>query len=200
MSIEILQQRIKNHFGESIQTKITSADTLSEKIAKAGDMLTQCLIDGQKILTCGNGGSSCDATHFSSEMLNRYLHERPALPAIALTCDSATISAIGNDYHFEEVFAKQVRALGQSGDVLIAITTSGNSANICKAIQAAHDRNLKIIALTGKDGGQVAKLLMHEDLEIRVPSSVTARIQETHLLIIHCFCDVIDFRLFGHGE
>ncbi len=194
-----ISERVAAHFGESIQTKIQAADTMSEVIATAGERLTQALIEGKKILSCGNGGSACDAMHFSSEMLNRYLHERPALPAVALTCDTPTMTAIGNDYAYKEVFAKQVRALGQEGDVLLAITTSGNSPSICEAINAAHDRGLTVVALTGRDGGEVKNLLKDSDIECRVPSEITARIQETHLLIIHCFCDVIDFKLFGHG-
>lgn len=194
-----LVERVQQHFGESIQTKITAADAIAEDVARGGDMLTQCLIDGHKILTCGNGGSSCDAAHFSGEMLNRYLHERPPLPAIALTCDMSTITSIGNDYCFEEIFAKQIRALGQAGDVLMVISTSGNSANLCAAVHAAHDRGLKVLALSGRDGGKLAPLLGTDDIEIRVPADVTARIQETHLLVLHCLCDIIDFRLFGHG-
>lgn len=196
---EQLQQRIQQQFGESIQTKIATADTLSAEIANAGLLLTQCLINGKKILTCGNGGSACDAMHFSSEMLNRYCHERPELPAIALTCDTPTLTAIGNDYNYNLVFAKQIRALGQTGDVLMVITTSGNSANLLEAIDSAFDRGLAVLALTGKDGGQVANKLREQDIELRVPATITARIQETHLTIIHCLCDIIDFNLFGHG-
>ena len=193
-------ERVKSNFTESIQTKINSADSILNIIAEAGEEIVQALLEGHKILSCGNGGSSCDALHFSSEMLNRFKQERPGLPAIALTADMATLTSIANDYHFSDVFAKQVRALGQPGDLLLAISTSGNSANIINAIKAAHDKNMGVIALTGYDGGKLVDHLQEKDIEIRVPAYDTARIQETHLLIIHCICDIIDFRLFGHGE
>ncbi len=193
---EILN-RIKEQFSDSIQTKIAAADTLPSSIAAAADVLTTALLSGHKILSCGNGGSACDAQHFSSELINRYVTERPSLPAIALTTDMATITSIGNDYTFDDIFAKQIRALGQKGDVLLAISTSGNSINILRAMEAAHSRGLVIIALTGRNGGNMAELIHTADVEIRVPSQVTARIQETHILIIHCLCDLIDLRLFG---
>lgn len=192
--------RIKHHFSESIQTKINAADSISESIAAACERVVQCLLDGHKIMSCGNGGSACDAMHFSGEMLNRFKHERPSLPAIALTADVSTITSIANDYSYHEIFAKQLRALAQPGDLLLAISTSGNSANILNTIKAAHDRNINVIALTGNDGGKIAELLKEGDIEVRVPATETARIQETHLLIIHCICDVIDYQLFGHGE
>jgi phosphoheptose isomerase len=192
--------RIKHNFSESIQTKITAADSITESIAAACERVVQCLLDGHKIMSCGNGGSACDAMHFSGEMLNRFKHERPSLPAIALTADISTITSIANDYSYHDVFAKQLRALAQSGDLLLAISTSGNSPNILNTIKAAHDRQINVIALTGGDGGKIAELLKEGDIEIRVPSIETARIQETHLLIIHCICDVIDYQLFGHGE
>lgn len=192
--------RIKHHFSESIQTKINAADSISESIAAACERVVQCLLDGHKIMSCGNGGSACDAMHFSGEMLNRFKHERPSLPAIALTADVSTITSIANDYSYHEIFAKQLRALAQPGDLLLAISTSGNSANILTTIKAAHDRNINVIALTGNDGGKIAELLKEGDIEVRVPATETARIQETHLLIIHCICDVIDYQLFGHGE
>lgn len=195
-----LIDRIRHNFTESIQTKITTADSILNIIAEASEEIVQALLEGHKILTCGNGGSACDALHFSSEMLNRFKQERPALPAIALTADMATLTSIGNDYHFSEVFAKQVRALGQAGDILLAITTSGNSTNVINAIKAAHDKNMGVIALTGYDGGKLVDYLREKDIEIRVPAYETARIQETHLLIIHCICDIIDYRLFGHGD
>lgn len=166
-------------------------------IELAGEKLVSCLLDDGKILTCGNGGSAADAQHFSSEMLNRFERERPGLPAIALTTDTSTITSIANDYQFEDIFAKQVRALGQPRDVLICYTTSGNSANILNAVAAAHDRAMSVIAISGKDGGALANLLHDADIEIRAPSKSTARIQETHLLITHCLCDMIDHRLFG---
>ena len=189
--------RINQHFSASIQTKIDSADSLPGVIAEAANYLVQCLLSNNKILSCGNGGSACDALHFSSELLNRYHKERPSLPAIALTADCATITSIANDYDYNQVFAKQIRGLGQENDVLLAITTSGNSANITNAITAAHERGMRVIALTGKDGGNVAKVLSPNDLEIRVPSTVTAHIQETHLVVIHLLCDIIDQQLFS---
>lgn len=192
--------RIRLGFTESIQTKINAADSIINIIAEASEEIVQALLEGHKILTCGNGGSACDAMHFSSEMLNRYKQERPGLPAIALTCDMPTITSIGNDYHFSDIFAKQIRALGQPGDVLLVFSTSGNSTNIINAVKAAHDKNMGVIAMTGYDGGKLVDHLVEKDIEVRVPAYETARIQETHLLIIHCICDIIDFRLFGHGE
>ena len=194
--MEILD-RIKEQFSDSIQTKIAAADALPGHIAAAADVITTALLGGHKILSCGNGGSACDSQHFSGELLNRYVTERPSLPAIALTTDAATITSIGNDYTFDDIFAKQIRGLGQKGDVLLAISTSGNSVNVVRAIEAAHSRGMSIVALTGRDGGSMAGLIHTTDVEIRVPSQVTARIQETHILIIHCLCDLIDLRLFG---
>jgi len=199
-TMEQLLDRIKQHFTESIQTKINTADSIIQIIAEAGEEMVQALLEGNKILSCGNGGSACDALHFSSEMLNRFKQERPGLPAIALTADVATLTSIANDYHYSDVFAKQVRAIGQAGDILLAISTSGRSLNILNAIKAAHDKNMIVIALTGNDGGKVIDYLGERDIEIRVPATETARIQETHLLIIHCMCDIIDFRLFGQGD
>jgi len=192
-----LQNRIINHFSDSIQTKQDSIESLPESIEFASQKIVDALLNEKKVLCCGNGGSAGDAQHFSSEMLNRFERERPALPAIALTTDTSTLTSIANDYHFDEVFSKQIRALGQSGDILLTYTTSGNSGNILKAIAVAHEKEMSIIALTGKDGGSVAKLLNEKDVEIRVPSDSTARIQEVHLLISHCLCDLIDFQLFG---
>lgn len=193
-------ERIKNSFSESIQTKINAADIMLPIIGTACEKIVKCLLEGHKILSCGNGGSACDALHFSSEMLNRFKHERPSLPAIALTADIATLTSIANDSNYNEVFAKQIRALGQEGDILLAISTSGNSPNILNAIKAAHDRNMNVIAMTGYDGGRIAGILKESDIEVRVPAYDTARIQETHLLIIHCMCDIVDYQLFGHGE
>jgi D-sedoheptulose 7-phosphate isomerase len=192
-----LLQRIQQHFTDSIQTKITARDALSAIIVHASEALVRCLLEGHKILSCGNGGSAADAQHFSAELINRFEIERPSLPAIALTTDTSTLTSIANDYSYDEVFAKQIRALGQTGDVLLAISTSGNSTSVMQAIQAAHDRGMLVIALTGRDGGSMAPLLNDSDIEIRVPAQVTARIQETHLLIIHCLCDLIDQQLFG---
>jgi D-sedoheptulose 7-phosphate isomerase len=192
--------RIKQHFEDSIQTKQQAVDALAPVIAQAGELMVHALLNGRKILSCGNGGSAADAQHFSAEMLNRFEAERPSLPALALTTDTSTLTSIANDYSYNEVFAKQLRALGQTGDILLAISTSGNSMNVVYAINAAHDRGLPVVALTGKDGGEMASLMQPNDIEIRVPVSATARVQETHLLIIHCLCDFIDRSLFGTGD
>lgn len=189
--------RIHRNFQESVLVKQQAVDELAPAIATAAERLSQSLLAEHKILSCGNGGSAADAQHFSSELLNRFERERPGLPAIALTTDASTITSIANDYHFDEVFAKQVRALGQTDDILLAITTSGHSSNVIRAIEAAHDRGMTVIALTGRDGGEVANLMQGNDVELRVPASSTARIQEVHLLIIHCLCDLIDVQLFG---
>ena len=194
------QERINQHFQASIETKQQAAEVLAPVIEQASDSMVGTLLSGGKIWTCGNGGSAGDAQHFSSELLNRFERERPSLPAIALTTDSSTVTSIANDYSYNEIFSKQIRALGNAGDVLLAISTSGNSANVVQAIQAAHDREMRVVALTGRDGGDMASLLLPEDIEIRVPSMVTARIQEVHLLAIHCLCDLIDWQLFGPME
>lgn len=196
----ILETRVRKHFNDSIQTKILAIDNLAEYIVSAGKLMAQCLLDNHKILSCGNGGSAGDAQHFSAELLNRFETERPPLPAIALTTDTSTITSIANDYSYNEIFSKQIKALGQTGDVLLAISTSGNSRNVVEAIDAAHDRNITVVALTGRDGGEIATLLGPNDVEIRVPAQSTANIQETHLVIIHCLCDLIDHQLFGSGE
>jgi len=192
-----LQDRIYQHFTDSIQTKHEALELLAAPIESAASRIVDSLLNNGKVLTCGNGGSAGDAQHFSSEMLNRFERERPSLPAIALSTDTSTITSIANDYSYDEIFAKQLRALGQEGDVLLAYTTSGNSSNIVEAIKVAHDRGLIIIAVTGKDGGQLNALLKENDIELRVPSNSTARIQEVHLVITHCLCDLIDFQLFG---
>jgi D-sedoheptulose 7-phosphate isomerase len=166
----------------------------------AGETMVGSLLNDGKILSCGNGGSAGDAQHFSAELLNRFEKERPGLPAIAITTDSSTLTAIANDYSYNEIFSKQVSALGQSNDVLLAISTSGNSANVMEAMKAAHERDMKIVALTGRDGGAMADLLSAEDIEIRVPADRTARIQEVHLVVIHCLCDYIDTKLFGGDD
>jgi len=194
------QERINQHFQASVETKQQAAQVLAPVIEQASDSMVQALLSGGKILSCGNGGSAGDAQHFSSELLNRFERERPSLPAIALTTDSSTVTSIANDYSYNEVFSKQIRALGNAGDVLLAISTSGNSANVVQAIQAAHDREMRVVALTGRNGGDMASLLLPDDIEIRVPSMVTARIQEVHLLAIHCLCDLIDWQLFGPME
>jgi D-sedoheptulose 7-phosphate isomerase len=192
-----LISRIKHNFQDSISTKQMAADLLAEPLSTSAQMITQCLLGGGKILSVGNGGSAGDAQHFSSEMLNRFEMERPGLPAIALTTDSSTLTSIANDYSYDQVFSKQVNALGQQGDILLAISTSGNSTNVNRAIQAAHDREMQVIALSGKQGGDMASLLTADDVEIRVPSDSTARIQEVHLLAIHCICDLVDHQLLG---
>lgn len=191
------QSRILNHFNSSIDTKTYASEVLPPFIEVASQMMVQCLVSEGKILACGNGGSAGDSQHFSSELLNRFERERPSLPALALTTDTSTLTSIANDYSYNEVFSKQIRALGQPGDVLLAISTSGNSANVVQAIQAAHDRDMTVVALTGRDGGNMASLLGLDDCEIRVPATSTARIQEVHLLVIHCLCDLIDEQLFG---
>lgn len=192
-----LVARIKHNFRQSIETKQQALEVLAAPVARAAEMLTQCLLHERKVLSCGNGGSAGDAQHFSSEMLNRFEKERPGLPAIALTTDSSTLTSIANDYQFADIFSRQVRALGQPGDILLAITTSGNSANVVSAVTAAHERGMTVVALTGRDGGEIAGLLESTDVELRVPAQSTARIQEVHLLIIHCLCDLIDCQLLG---
>ncbi|MDP1573672.1 MAG: phosphoheptose isomerase [Coxiellaceae bacterium] len=191
-----LSSHVKTIFNDSIQTLITTADTISETVAKGGEIIVDALLNNHKILACGNGGSAADAQHFSAEMLNRFECERPSLPAIALTTDTSTITSIGNDYHFNEIFSKQIKALGQAGDILIALSTSGTSKNIVEAIVAAHHRKMRVIALTGKNGGDIPPLLNASDIEIRIPSESTARIQEAHGIVIHCLCDIIDRQLF----
>ena len=195
-----LQDRIIGHFRESIETKEKSLAELVGPIHSAGDIMVQGLLNNKKILSCGNGGSAGDAQHFASELINRFERERPGLPALAVTSDCNTITAIANDYSYQEVFSKQVAALGQAGDVLLAISTSGNSGNVIEAIKAAHDREMTVVALTGKDGGNLAASLSKHDIEVRVPADRTARIQEVHLVVIHSLCDFIDTQLFGGEE
>ena len=190
-------QRITANFEESIRIKSEAVSILAPSIAAAADLMANGLLQDRKILACGNGGSAADAQHFSAEMLNRFEMERPGLPAIALTTDSSTLTSIGNDYQFADIFSKQIRALGQSGDVLLAISTSGESRNIVHAVDAAHDRGIGIVYLSGREGGQVADLMQDADVEIRVPSWSTARIQEVHILVLHCICDLIDRKLLG---
>lgn len=189
-------ERIQQHFSDSIQAKIKSADALPPVIAKAAEMMVNALLNDHKLLVCGNGGSAADAQHFSAELLNRFEAERPALPAIALTTDSSTLTAVANDYDYSQVFAKQIKALGQKGDVLLVISTSGGSQNIVEAIDAAHARKCRVVALTGKDGGKIPARLNEHDIEIRVPAERTCRIQECHIVVIHSLCDMIDCSLF----
>lgn len=192
-----LEQRITDLFDSNIEVALKCREELPAYIAHAGELLVHCLLSDKKILSCGNGGSAFSAQHFVSRMLNRFERERPALPAIALSSDSTTITAIANDYSFNEIFSKPIRALGQEGDILLAISTSGTSANTVQAVQAAHDRNMRVVALTARDGGDVTRLLLQDDIEVRVPTQSAARAQELHLLIIHTLCDLIDRQIFG---
>ncbi|WP_440996882.1 phosphoheptose isomerase [Arhodomonas sp. SL1] len=192
-----LHERIAQQFHESIRTKQMAMDRLAPAILEAGERMTGALQAENKILACGNGGSAADSQHFSSELLNRFEMDRPGLPAIALTTDSSTLTSVANDFSYREIFARQLRALGQPGDCLLAISTSGNSDNVVAAIEAAHERGVVVIALTGRDGGRIGSMMQAGDVEIRVPATVTARIQEVHLLVIHCLCDLIDRSLFG---
>ncbi len=192
------EARIKELFDASISTKQDSTEKLATPIAEAAKLIVCSLRNQGKILTCGNGGSAADAQHFSSELLNRFEKEREGLAALALTTDSSTLTSIANDYDYEKIFSKQVLALGHSGDVLMAITTSGQSANVLAAVSAAHQKNMSVVALSGKDGGDFPSVLRPGDIEIRVPSKSTARIQEVHLLILHCLCDLIDHEFVGN--
>lgn len=194
-----LTRKVIHHFDESIAAKMQCRDILSEETANAARILVEALMNERKILACGNGGSAADAQHFSAELIGRFERERMGLPAIALTTDSSILTAVANDYEFDLVFAKQVRALGKTGDVLLAISTSGNSANVLEAISAAHERGMLVIALTGRDGGQIAETLNAQDVLLNVPHPRTARIQETHILLIHALCDCIDHLLFGEA-
>lgn len=192
--------RVTQHFEDSAQTKLSAAEMLAAPIAAAIETLTGCLVNGGKILACGNGGSAADAQHFAAELVGRFEAERQELAAIALTTDSSILTAVGNDYGFSQIFSRQVRAFGHNGDVLLAISTSGNSGNVIEAIRAAHEQQMTVIALTGKGGGDIADLLNDNDIHLCVPADRTARIQETHLLIIHCLCDGIDALLLGVEE
>jgi D-sedoheptulose 7-phosphate isomerase len=194
-----LTTRIGKHFDDSAQLKLQSKKELAQPIADAAQAMVTCLMNDGKILACGNGGSAADAQHFAAELVNRFEVERPGLAAIALTTDSSVITSIANDYAYEQIFSKQVRALGMDGDVLLAISTSGNSPTVVEAIQAAHERNMLVVALTGREGGKIAGILKSTDFHICVPAKRTARIQEVHLLAIHCLCDVIDHLILG-GE
>jgi D-sedoheptulose 7-phosphate isomerase len=195
-----LLSRISQHFTDSAQTKLDATEMLAAPIAEAAELMVGCLIGNGKIIACGNGGSAADAQHFAAELVGRFELERQGLAAIALTTDSSIMTAVANDYGYKAVFERQVRALGQTGDVLLAISTSGNSASIIEAIHAAHDNDLYVVALTGKGGGEIAELLRDTDVHICVPSERTARIQEIHLLTIHCLCDSIDCLLLGIEE
>ncbi len=190
-------KQIEKTFADSIKTKQDALGVIAGSISDAALLMTTRLLTGKKILSCGNGGSAADAQHFSSELLNRFERERQPLPAIALTTDSSTLTSIANDYDYSLIFAKQVRALCQSDDIVFVITTSGGSSNIVQAIHAAHERGAHVIALTGRDGGEAGALIQKNDIEIRVPGTSTARIQEVHLLVLHCLCELIDQQLLG---
>jgi len=196
MSKDTIANNVKSIFDASIQAKQEASDKLNTQIASAIEKMVSALKNGNKILSCGNGGSAADAQHFAAELVCRFERDRPALAAIALTVDSSALTAISNDYHFDEIFARQVDALAKQDDVLLAISTSGFSPNVVRAIEQAHEQGMAVVALTGRDGGKVAKILNDNDIEIRVPSESTARIQEIHLLTIHCLCDQIDESLF----
>jgi D-sedoheptulose 7-phosphate isomerase len=192
-----LAARVAAHFAESAKLKLEAAQALNGPITRAGALFAESLRQGGKALACGNGGSAADAQHFAAELVNRFEMERPPLAAVALTTDTSNLTSIANDYSWQQVFSKQVLALGRRGDVLLAISTSGNSANVLEAVAAAHGLGLRIVALTGNGGGKMAALLGADDVHICVPHKTTARIQEVHLLALHCICDGIDFQLFG---
>ncbi|HXJ08458.1 MAG TPA: phosphoheptose isomerase [Burkholderiales bacterium] len=192
-----LRSRVAAHFAESAKLKLAAAEVLAEPILRAAALLAEALRQGGKVLACGNGGSAADSQHFSAELLNRFERERAPLAAIALTTDTSTLTSIANDYAYEQVFSKQIRALARRGDVLLAISTSGNSASMLEALRAAHAAGVRVVALTGNGGGKMAPLLAADDVHVCVPHKVTARIQEVHLLVLHCLCDAIDLQLFG---
>ena len=192
-----ISERVTNIFTSHIETAQAAMDEISTDIVDAATLMTNALLADHKILSCGNGGSASDAQHFSSELLNRFERERPGLPAIALTTDSSTITSISNDYTFDDIFSKQVSALGQQGDVLLAISTSGNSANILRAVMAAHQRQMRCVVLSGNTGGDLVGILEDDDVFLSIPAKSTARIQEIHIIVIHCLCDLIDTQLLG---
>ena len=192
-----LARRVAAHFTESANLKSTAAAVLGEPVAKAGALLAASLKAGGKALACGNGGSAADAQHFAAELVNRFERERAPLAGIALTTDTSTLTSIANDYAYQQVFSKQVRAIARRGDVLLAISTSGNSGNVIEAIHAAHEMGVRVVGLTGNGGGKMAALMAAEDVHICVPHTSTARIQEVHLLVLHCLCDLIDHQLLG---
>jgi len=189
--------RVAKHFEDSAHTKLDAIEMMAAPIAAAIETMTASLINGGKILACGNGGSAGDAQHFAAELIGRFEAERQELSAIVLTTDSSILTAVGNDYGFNYIFSKQVRGLGHAGDVLLAISTSGNSGNVIEAIRAAHEADMRVIAMTGKGGGEIGEMLRDDDIHLCVPADRTARIQETHLLVIHCLCDGIDALLLG---
>ena len=188
---------LKQHFMEGVELRTRMAKTMPAEIARAGEALAQALRSGRKVLSCGNGGSAADSQHFAAEMVGRFERERPGLPGIALTTDTSALTAIANDYDFDRVFSRQVEALGQPGDFLLAISTSGNSKNVIEAIKAAHAKGLAVIALTGRDGGAMGRMLRPRDFHLNVAHPRTMRVQEIHLLAIHCLCEVVDNMIFG---
>jgi len=192
-----LAARVAAQFAESAKLKLEASHSLVAPLVRAGSLLAEALRQGGKALACGNGGSAADAQHFAAELLNRFEMERPPLAALALSTDTSTLTSIANDYSYQQVFSKQVRALGRRGDVLLAISTSGNSANVVDAIGVAHELGMQVVALTGNGGGKIGPLLGADDVHVCVPHKRTARIQEVHLLALHCICDGIDFELFG---
>jgi D-sedoheptulose 7-phosphate isomerase len=192
-----INNRIIKHFKDSAEIKLRVKDELAQPIANGAQIFFDCVTNDHKILCCGNGGSAADAQHFAAELLNRFEKERPGLACVALTTDSSVLTSIANDYDYNQIFSKQVRALGLPGDSLLAISTSGNSPNVVAAIHAAHERDMRVIALTGRDGGEMARALREKDVLICVNTQSTARIQEVHLLSLHCLCDIIDFLLLG---
>jgi D-sedoheptulose 7-phosphate isomerase len=192
-----INTRIIRHFKDSAEIKLKVKDGLAKPIADGAQIFFDCVTNDGKILACGNGGSAADAQHFAAELLNRFEKERPGLACVALTTDSSVLTSIANDYDYNQIFSKQVRALGLPGDSLLAISTSGNSPNVVAAIHAAHERDMRVIALTGRDGGEMARVLRDDDVLICVDTQSTARIQEVHLLSLHCLCDIIDFLLLG---
>lgn len=192
-----INKRIIKHFKDSAELKLKVKDALAKPIAESAQIFFDCVTNDGKILCCGNGGSAADAQHFAAELLNRFEKERPGLACVALTTDSSVLTSIANDYDYNQIFSKQVRALGLPGDSLLAISTSGNSPNVLAAIHAAHERSMRVIVLTGRDGGEMARALNDRDVLICVDAHSTARIQEVHLLTLHCLCDIIDFHLLG---
>ena len=194
-----LEARVSDTFAQHLDTVQALSGELVPIITRAANICLAALLADKKILSCGNGGSAADAQHFSSELLNRFELERPGLPAVALTTDSSTLTSIANDYHYDEIFSKQVRALGQPGDILLAISTSGNSTNVIRAVEAAHERDMRVVALNGRDGGEITRILNDSDVDILVRGPSTARVQEMHIIVIHCLCDLIDHQLLGQA-
>ena len=197
--IEVLASRVQDNIKQHLDTVQTNLEILAPVITNGAMRMIEALLSDRKVLACGNGGSATDSQHFSSELLNRFEQERPGLPAVALTADSSTLTSIANDYNYDDIFSKQVRALGQPGDVLLAISTSGNSKNVVRAIEAAKEREMVVVALNGRDGGNMANALTEDDVNICVSGPSTARIQEMHIIIIHCLCDLIDHQLLGQA-